>query len=146
MGDAETGRPHGLRVLLVEDSPAVRGQLREALEGFRPVRSVTTAASVAEARDRLAGDEFDVGVLDLRLGDGTALELLAQRRGDTVPPVVAVVTQHPSARIREACLDRGADCFFEKANAIAELKDMLLRARAGRYQRAPFRPDGNDET
>ncbi|HEX3056888.1 MAG TPA: response regulator, partial [Gaiellaceae bacterium] len=53
---------------------------------------ITTAASCGEARELLAGQDFDCMVLDLRLPDGSGFELLEQIDGDdrlsTLPVIV----------------------------------------------------------
>jgi two-component system response regulator RegA len=62
------------RLLIVEDDEALSSRLEAALmdRGF----DVCRAGTVAEARRIAAADEFEFVVLDLRLPDGTALELI----------------------------------------------------------------------
>jgi two-component system, response regulator RegA len=77
------------RVLLVEDEGALRQTLERALAPrFGQVRS---AASVREAIEMLASFEPDLLLLDVELGDGTALDVMrAALARDTVPLVVAM--------------------------------------------------------
>ena len=62
------------KLLLVDDDESNRVTLSALLEeeGF----DVQTAASFAQARDRIAGAEFDGILLDQNLGDGKGTELL----------------------------------------------------------------------
>lgn len=77
------------RVLLVEDEEALRQTLERALAGrFVEVRA---AASVREATALLATFEPDLLLLDVELGDGTALDVMrAVLERETVPLVVAM--------------------------------------------------------
>jgi two-component system response regulator RegA len=77
------------RVLLVEDEAALRQTLERALAArFAEVRS---AASVREAAELLASFEPDLLLLDVELGDGTALDVMrAALARETVPLVVAM--------------------------------------------------------
>lgn len=68
-GDSAT-----LRVLLVEDNVDAEAVLRLALETHGHV--VTSARTVAEARDAMAADEFDVLVSDIGLPDGTGIDVI----------------------------------------------------------------------
>ena len=62
-----SGEP--LRVLYVEDDPALRGILSAILTGRKDLQVVATAASPTEALAESIGVEFDVALLDLALGD-----------------------------------------------------------------------------
>jgi DNA-binding NtrC family response regulator len=77
------------RVLLVEDEASLRQTLERALSGrFSEVRA---AASVAEAKSLLSEFEPDLVLMDVELGDGTALDVMrAVLERETVPLVVAM--------------------------------------------------------
>ena len=68
-----------IRVLVVDDDPAVRASLVAFLEdeGF----ALRACGSVGEALDVLAREEFDVAMVDLRLGEmnGETFILLARQ-------------------------------------------------------------------
>jgi DNA-binding NtrC family response regulator len=88
-------------VLVVEDEPGVREGLITAVErlGHRGV----PAASLAEARSRLAAESPDCVLLDIRLRDGDGLELLREiRAGDQrdVPVIVATAYGDSERTIR----------------------------------------------
>jgi two-component system cell cycle sensor histidine kinase/response regulator CckA len=109
----------GLRLLLVEDEPAVRTILQRGLLRFGP--SVVTAADGSEALQRLAeGTGFDVLISDIMMPgiDGVKLAMLARER---VPGIGVVLI----SGFAEAPLHRAADAegagFVSKPFAIAEL-------------------------
>ena len=70
--------------MLVIDDESLRMLCRINLEldGYH----VLEAASVAQARDAIAGGEIDAMLLDLHLGDGDGRDLLRELGGDR-PPV-----------------------------------------------------------
>jgi len=69
------------RILLAEDDPVVRHDYQEILCAYG--YEVDAAASAAEARSRLAITAYDFILTDLRLGDGSGIEIadIATRMG-----------------------------------------------------------------
>ena len=67
-------------ILIIEDNATVREGLAQLLKTRG--HTVHAAESVAEARERLAGGSFELVVSDLRLEDGTGLEILQEIRQD----------------------------------------------------------------
>lgn len=61
-------------VLVVDDEPELRNTFKRALD--RDGHRVTLAGSLAEAQEVLAIRRFEAAIIDLRLGDGSGLELL----------------------------------------------------------------------
>ena len=96
-GVGKGGLSDPIRVLLVDDDPAVRGSLKFAfeLEGFE----VTDFASA----ELVAGEanEANCLVLDYRLPGMNGLQLLAllRSRGSNAPAII--ITSHPNRKIRE---------------------------------------------
>ena len=107
-----------LRVLLVEDDPALRCTLRDALavEGH----TVLTAASLADGQVLAAHAAPDLVLLDLGLpdGDGQALLLRLRQRGNT--PVILISARHGETQ-KIALLDAGADDYLVKPFSVGEL-------------------------
>ncbi|OYW29097.1 MAG: hypothetical protein B7Z47_05165 [Chthoniobacter sp. 12-60-6] len=83
---ATTARP--LRVLLVEDHEDTRRILHRLMTRWG--HAVTTAGSVAEARQALAGGSFDLLLSDLGLPDGTGLDVVMTLRENSRIPAVAM--------------------------------------------------------
>jgi two-component system KDP operon response regulator KdpE len=124
-----------LKVLVVEDDAAIRGQMRTSLlaEGFE----VTTATSLSEATALLKNAPPDLMVLDLGLPDGDGAELVrAVRRQSALPIVVASARQEQAGKI--ALLDAGADDYLVKPFSIGEL---LARIRVAlRHRGSTLQP------
>jgi two-component system, NarL family, response regulator DevR len=104
-----------VRVILVDDSPAVRARLASMLGEAAGVVVVAEAWDGPEALRLVRLHAPDVVVLDLNLPGMSGLEVLAVIKASPAPPVVIILTNHPHERYRVACLRAGADFFFDKS-------------------------------
>jgi two-component system response regulator MprA len=115
-----------MKILVVDDEPAVRDSLRRALEleGYE----VDLAVDGEDAIARLAELAHpDAVILDILMPGIDGLEVCRRMRGegDTVP--VLMLTARAEVDSRVAGLDAGADDYLPKPFALAEL---LARLRA----------------
>lgn len=69
-----------IRILLVDDHEIVRRGISDLLEHQEDLEVVGEAASVAEALARAPQVDADVAVLDVRMPDGTGIELCRELR------------------------------------------------------------------
>jgi two-component system response regulator MprA len=121
-----------MRILVVDDEPAVRTSLERALslEGY----NVDLAADGAEALDRLAAAPPDAMVLDVNMPRLDGLEVCRRLRqaGDRTP--VLMLTARDAVDDRVEGLDAGADDYLVKPFALRELRARLraLLRRADR--------------
>ena len=127
-------------ILIVEDRDALRRLMHRALtgEGYR----VSTAASVGEARQCLATPCFDLIFSDLRLPDGSGLEVLKLCREVLPKAPVVVLTAFGSISTAVEAMKLGAVDFLEKP---VELEDLFAMADALIQQHEPlhlFQPEG----
>jgi DNA-binding response OmpR family regulator len=124
-----------MRLLLVEDDPALVKALERGLRGAG--FAVDAAGSAERALELLGTDGYDLVVLDLGLpgADGLALLRLVRERGSTLP--VLVVTARGSVDDRVTGLDAGADDYLLKPFALPEL---LARIRALLRRGVPLVP------
>ena len=121
-----------VRILVVDDEPAVREALRRALqlEGY----DVELAGDGVEALERLAADGIDAVLLDVMMPRLDGLETCRRlRRGGNALPVL-MLTARDAVSDRVAGLDAGADDYVVKPFALEEL---LARLRALLRRLAP---------
>jgi two-component system OmpR family response regulator len=121
-----------MRVLLVEDDPALGAAVRDYLK--RESYAVDWVTRLATARACLPGD-YKVVVLDLGLPDGDGLALLPLRCRQAQPPSVLILTSRDRLSDRIRGLDAGADDYLVKPFDLPELAARmraLTRRRAGR--------------
>ncbi len=107
-----------LRVLVVEDDPAIRALIQSSLsvEGF----SVQTAVSVSEASALLRHALPDILLLDLGLPDGDGAVLVQEVRRHHSLPILVLSARHQEAQ-KVQLLDAGADDYLVKPFSVAEL-------------------------
>lgn len=127
-----------MRILLVEDEPAMAQALRDALSRQDMVVDHLPTRAEAEAALRAGRGIYDAVLLDRQLPDGDGLALVGALRasGDTVP--VLVLTARGDLGERILGLDGGADDYLGKPFAFEEL---LARLRAILRRPPQLRPD-----
>lgn len=108
-----------MRVLVVEDDPALRVVLERGLTDDG--HAVDTAGRVAEGSELLATHEYDVVVLDLGLPDGDGLELCRVLADRPARPRILLLTARGSLSDRVGGLDAGADDYLTKPFDFPEL-------------------------
>jgi DNA-binding response OmpR family regulator len=118
-----------MRVLVVDDSPAIRSRLVTLMREIAGV-DPSEAADADEAIAHVLRGGTDVVVLDLHLPGKSGFDALPAIKAAPGPPMVVVLTSHPTEHHRRQCLALGADYFFDKARDFARLVDVLVRPTA----------------
>jgi DNA-binding NtrC family response regulator len=113
------------RVLLVDDEDAIRFAIRDFLEtgGF----SVTEAATAADGMAAFQDDPPDLVLLDYKLPDGTALDMLPRLRTLNPSIPVVVLTAHASIDLAVRAIKEGAEQFLTKPVELPALQAVLER-------------------
>ncbi len=122
-----------MRVLIVEDDPAIAGGLSATLKaaGY----AVDVSATLVLATAALAVETFDLVLLDLGLPDGDGLQWLRRLRERGVMVPVLILTARDALPDRVAGLDEGADDYLVKPFVPEELLARMrvaLRRSEGR--------------
>jgi DNA-binding NarL/FixJ family response regulator len=113
------------KIFIVEDSPSVRRRLIELLGELEGICIVGEADSPEEAVAGIFRTLPHCVVLDFRLTGGTAVDVL--RAVHPVLPDIGfiVLTNHPNAQYRRACMEAGALAFLDKSTELGELKQRV---------------------
>jgi two-component system, NtrC family, response regulator PilR len=114
------------RVLVVDDEADLRELLQITLisMGF----DVDLAPSVGEAKRLLAQNSYVLCLTDMRLPDGTGIELVEQINRAPEPMPVAVITAYGSADTAVAALKAGAFDYLSKPIALDNLRTLVRAA------------------
>lgn len=107
-----------VRVLIIDDEPAIARALRPALEGHQ--FTVATASTGAEALDLVESFGPDLLLLDLGLPDADGVALAGELRSRTAAPII-VLSVRDAERDKIAALDNGADDYVTKPFGMGEL-------------------------
>jgi DNA-binding NarL/FixJ family response regulator len=119
-----------IRVGIVDDHPVVADGLGAALGKEPDISVVWTAGSIAQARHALgSGTDVDVVLLDIRLPDGSGLDLLPGDRAGK--PAFLVLSSFDRPQYAAASFKRGAAGFLLKLAPTAEIVDAVHGAASG---------------
>ena len=126
------------KALIVDDEPDIRELLEITLGRMK--LDTRSARNVKEARDFLVREPFDFCLTDMRLPDGTGLDLVQyiQQRHPQMP--VAMITAFGSLDTAVQALKAGAFDFLTKPVDLARLRELVntaLRLRSPDAEEAP---------
>jgi DNA-binding NtrC family response regulator len=116
------------RILLVDDEAVIRFAVRDFLEGRG--YAIDEADSCEAALALVRASRPDAAVVDYRLPDGTALDLLARVRAIDADLPVVVLTAHGSIDLAVRAIKEGAEQFLTKPVELASLLVVLERVLA----------------
>ena len=118
-----------ISILVVDDEPDLRTlyELTLLREGYR----VSTAGSIAEARELLAQQPFHVLITDMRLPDGMGMELLQLLHQEQRTERCIVITAYGSADNAVAALRQGAFDYLTKPVDLKQFRQVVASASQG---------------
>jgi two-component system, NtrC family, response regulator PilR len=128
----------GTLVLVVDDEPDIRELLELTLT--RMGLGVDAVGSIAEAKERLSAERYDLCLTDMRLGDGEGLDLVRHIAGMGADLPVAVITAYGSAENAVAALKAGAFDYVSKPVGLEQLRALVKSALS-----LPDRADAMDK-
>jgi two-component system, response regulator RegA len=130
----------GERLLLIDADTPLRQRLARALGAAG--LAVTTAATVSEARARLADARFDHALVDLRLDDGNGLELIPALRERCPGIRIVVATAFSSIASAVLAIKAGAvDYLAKPVQPEAVISALLAERRPARLPELPMPAD-----
>lgn len=121
-----------VRVLVLDDHEVVRRGICDILDRADGIEVVAEAASVAQAIRRADAVRPDVILSDLRLPDGTGLDVIAHVRSTLPDTHIVVLTSYDDDEARAAASKAGADAFVAKTAGSAEVVKAVRDSATGR--------------
>jgi PAS domain S-box-containing protein len=114
-----------LRLLIVDDDPDLRANLREVLEGdgYR----IDEAGSVGEALDRRNWSEYLAVMIDIRLPDGSGQDLIPRLKALSPQAAPIVLTGHSDVRGAIAAFRDGAIDYLLKPIDVGVVRNHIER-------------------
>ncbi len=127
-----------LRVLVVDDEPAIRRFLRTSLSAQN--YEVTDAENAESALEAMKRNSFDVLVLDLGLPDKDGFDVIrdVREKGSTLPIIVLSSRADEAGKVK--ALDLGADDYVTKPFGVDELLARIRAAMRHRLQQEGEKP------
>lgn len=113
-------------VLIVDDEPDILELLELALT--RMGLDVTRASGLSEAKARLAERRYAMCLTDMRMADGTGLDVLRHIAENNLDLPVAVITAHGNMENAVAALKAGAFDYLSKPVSLEQLRTLVNSA------------------
>jgi DNA-binding response OmpR family regulator len=125
--------PAPASILVVDDDTNVRISIQEALA--REGHLVSAAESGRAALERIAAQEFDVALVDLRLGDMSGMDVVEVLRQQAPGTAIIILTAYASLETSIEALRQGAHDYLFKPCKVMELRESVRTALLKRQQR-----------
>ena len=135
----ETAGAGALRVLLVDDNPRYRAQLRHMVGKVCRESLISEAGSVSEALDQADRHNIHLALVDVVLGDGQENDINCTRRLRALSPQtrVVLISAYPDREFHRQGLQAGAVAFLDKKDLNAETLRPIIEDVSAAYAR-PF--------
>ena len=119
-----------IRVVLVDDHELVRGGLSRAFERAGDFTVAGEADCVRDGQAKVAALEPDAVVVDVRLPDGSGMDLARKLRNSHPSIGIVVLTMYAGDEHLFAALDAGANAFVDKSAPTSEVVQAARQAVA----------------
>lgn len=126
-----------ISVVVVDDHPAVRDAIAQAVEAQPDMDLAGVAGSAAEAFSLIRGEGAgnavnpDVAVVDISLGDAHGLDLVQNLRAERPELEIVVFSMYDEAVYAERALRAGARGYVRKSEPTTAVTEAIRAAAAG---------------
>ncbi|MBC7591777.1 MAG: response regulator transcription factor [Salinibacterium sp.] len=121
-----------IRVFLVDDHELVRRGITALLNAEDDIEVVGEAATAAQARSRIRATRPDVAVLDVRLPDGSGIDVCREVRSENPDVKCLILTGYDDDEAIYAAVLAGASGYVIKDVQGSRLLESLRQVAAGR--------------
>jgi DNA-binding NarL/FixJ family response regulator len=129
-------------VFILDDHEIVRGGLRSLIEGADDLSVVGEAATCAEALQRIGPTAPDVAILDVRLPDGTGIEVCRDIRSTRPDIACIMLTSYADDEALIGSVMAGASGYVLKQVASSDLVGDIRRVAGGQSLLDPVLVEG----
>ena len=121
-----------IRVFLVDDHELVRRGISALLSAEADIEVIGEASTAAQARARIRATRPDVAVLDVRLPDGSGIDVCREVRSDNPDVKCLILTGYDDDEASYAAVLAGAAGYVIKDVQGSGLLDSLRKVAAGK--------------
>jgi DNA-binding NarL/FixJ family response regulator len=114
-----------LKVLIGDDSEITLDRMTLEIEKLAVVDKVWQAIDVSSTLQSIQLYKPDVVILDIKMPDGSGLDVLEIVKSWEDPPIVVIYTFYPYPQHRKRAFEAGADYFFDKTKDFLEIIDTI---------------------
>lgn len=127
----ELTQPGKLRILLVEDHPLFREQVKQLINKEDDMTVCGEVDNTAQAMQLLESERPDVVVVDLTLKGPSGLELIKDMKARNIDVPVLVLSMHDESLYAERVLRAGARGYITKHEVSSEVMAAVRKVLAG---------------
>lgn len=121
-----------IKVMIIDDHEVVRRGIAEVVDNTDGLQVIAEAGSVKEALRRAELTHPDVALVDLRLPDGTGIDLIHALKEKSAETRCVVLTSFDDDDALAESLDAGAKAFLLKTVRGAEITEVIKAVADGR--------------
>jgi YesN/AraC family two-component response regulator len=114
-----------LRVLIADDTAAIRDSMSNLIARLRDVEIVGLAQTGTEALEMIRKLKPDIATLDIRMPELSGIKVLEAIRREKLPVMVIMLTGLEEPEYQRKCFALGAKHFFHKAMEFESVVDVL---------------------
>lgn len=123
----EMPNSHQIRVIVADDSEAVREHLVSMLSELERVQVVGEAVDVPHALETVQSLQPEIVVLDIQMPGGNGITALKHIKRHFPNMRVIMLTNHSNPFYRDTCLREGADFFLDKSIEFEKVPEVLMQ-------------------
>ena len=114
-----------MKILVVDDSRILRQRIISLISDIPGVVIVAEAESSVDAMKHIEKLKPDVMIMDIRMPNGSGIELLKNTQNKYDSLIKIVLTNYPLLQYKEKCLELGANYFFDKSSETENVRKVL---------------------
>jgi DNA-binding NarL/FixJ family response regulator len=104
-----------INIFISDDSPIVRIRLEQILGEIEGIKIIGEAQDVRESIELINKLKPDVVIQDIRMPDGSGIDVLRTIKASIPTVKVIILTNYPYPQYKSICIKNGADYFFDKS-------------------------------
>jgi len=134
MGSVKSGHHAAAQmtgVLIVDDHPLVRDQLRAVIESQPDLRVCGEAENPQHALEVVTAARPDLAIVDLTLKGGSGLDLIKEMQERSPKLLILVVSMHDESLYAERAIHAGARGYITKQEATRKILQAIRQVLAG---------------
>ena len=124
-GDSLFNHMKDMKVIIADDSKLIRDRITERVELIDSVSVVTQTTNSYETIEEIEKHKPDLLILDIRMPEGSGINVLKYIQKNKIKIVTIVVTNYSILQYKDKCYELGADYFFNKATEFDEVFNLV---------------------
>ena len=126
-----------MKVIIADDSKLIRDRITERVELIDTVNVVAQTTNSFETIEEIKKHKPDVLILDIRMPEGSGINVLKYIQKNKTKIVTIVVTNYPIIQYKNKCFELGADFFFSKVTEFDEVFKLVEKLAKSKSIRNP---------